>query len=117
MIITSAKPFEEILAILEDEDDICFLEGQINSRFIDMLDEIVGKRLWQDAKSRFQEEAQERTGITPSYEVVRESGPDHDKSFEVGVYIGKELIAKGSGRSKFGSLISSSFFCQFLLPL
>ena len=61
---------------------------------------MIKTRSWQDAKSRFQEEAQERTGITPNYEVVKETGPDHDKNFEVGVYIGPELVAKGDGRSK-----------------
>ena len=64
------------------------------------LDEIVGQRLWQDAKSKFQEEAQERLGITPNYEVIKETGPDHDKNFEVGVYTGSDLIASGVGRSK-----------------
>ena len=64
------------------------------------LDEIVGQRLWQDAKSKFQEEAQERLGITPNYEVIKETGPDHDKNFEVGVYTGSDLIASGTGRSK-----------------
>ena len=48
----------------------------------------------------FQERAQEITGITPSYEVVKEWGPDHDKHFVVGVYVGKELVAQGEGPSK-----------------
>jgi ribonuclease-3 len=64
------------------------------------LDHVIAGRLWQDAKSRFQEEAQERTGITPNYVVLKETGPDHDKNFEVGVYIGSELAGKGVGRSK-----------------
>ena len=53
-----------------------------------------------DYKSRFQEEAQDRAGITPNYEVLKEWGPDHAKQFEVGVYLGKELVASGSGPSK-----------------
>jgi ribonuclease III len=64
------------------------------------LDDIVGKRLWQDAKSRLQEEAQERMGITPVYRVTKESGPDHAKRFTVGVYIGDDMIADGEGDSK-----------------
>ena len=60
----------------------------------------MGKRTWQDAKSRFQEEAQERTSITPNYVVLKETGPDHDKRFEVGVYVGDELVASGIGASK-----------------
>lgn len=62
--------------------------------------EILEKKLYKDAKSLFQEEAQERVGITPSYEVIKEWGPDHDKHFIVGVYLEKELIAEGEGASK-----------------
>ncbi len=63
-------------------------------------DEVVSKKLYKDPKSLFQEEAQERASTTPSYEVVREWGPDHDKHFVVGVYLGKELVAEGEGPSK-----------------
>jgi len=63
-------------------------------------DEVVGKGLWQDSKSLFQEKAQEVRGITPSYKVLEETGPDHDKQFKIGVYLGSQLIAEGVGRSK-----------------
>lgn len=56
--------------------------------------------LWMDPKSRFQESAQENVGITPTYKIMKEDGPDHDKHFVVGVYLGKEKIAEGSGTSK-----------------
>lgn len=64
------------------------------------LSEVLEKKLYQDPKSLFQEEAQERVGITPTYEVIREWGPDHDKHFVVGVYLGEELVAEGEGASK-----------------
>lgn len=64
------------------------------------IPEILEKKLYKDAKSLFQEEAQERVGITPNYEVVKEWGPDHDKHFIVGVYLEKELVAEGEGASK-----------------
>ncbi len=63
-------------------------------------DEIVNKKLWRDAKSLVQEKAQEYLSTTPSYKVVSESGPDHDKHFTVGIYFGVELVAKGTGKSK-----------------
>lgn len=63
-------------------------------------DEVVEKGLWQDAKSRLQEIAQEKIGITPSYDVISQTGPDHDKRFVVGAYLGGERIASGEGRSK-----------------
>ena len=64
------------------------------------LPNIIEKKLYLDAKSRFQEEAQERSGLTPSYRVLEETGPDHDKKFVVGAYIGEDLAAKGEGLSK-----------------
>jgi ribonuclease-3 len=64
------------------------------------LDEIIRKGLYKDAKSRFQEEAQEREGITPFYKVIKEWGPDHAKMFRVGVFLGSNLIAEGEGSSK-----------------
>ena len=64
------------------------------------LDKIVAEKLYKDPKSLFQEEAQERVGITPAYDVIREWGPDHDKHFIVGAYLNKELVAEGEGHSK-----------------
>ncbi|MFC1622728.1 putative dsRNA-binding protein [Patescibacteria group bacterium] len=64
------------------------------------LPNILDKELYIDAKSRFQEEAQERVGITPSYNVISEAGPDHNKNFVIGVYLEEELVAKGEGTSK-----------------
>ena len=64
------------------------------------LDDILENRLWQDAKSTFQEKAQEHVSITPSYQVLREDGPDHDKHFTVGVFLGDEQAGTGGGNSK-----------------
>jgi len=63
-------------------------------------DEIVEKKLWRDPKSLVQEKAQEHEEVTPSYKVLKETGPDHDKHFTVGIYFGKKLIAEGKGKSK-----------------
>lgn len=64
------------------------------------IDEIVEKKLWLDAKSRFQERAQEETGLTPSYKTLKEVGPDHNKIFTLGVFIGDTQVALGNGLSK-----------------
>lgn len=63
-------------------------------------DDIVKNGSWIDSKSKFQEVAQEKTGITPSYKTVKETGPDHDKHFTVAVCLGEKEIAEGSGKSK-----------------
>lgn len=64
------------------------------------LDEILSKQLYKDPKSRFQEVSQEKVGITPNYKVLDESGPDHDKKFVIGLYLGKEKVSEGIGTSK-----------------
>lgn len=64
------------------------------------LKEIIEKELYLDPKSRFQELAQEKFTITPSYKVLSESGPDHKKHFIVGVFLGEKLITQGEGYSK-----------------
>ena len=64
------------------------------------VDDIIKKEAYKDAKSKYQEIAQEKFGITPTYEVIDSWGLDHDKTFKVGVYLGKDLKAVGEGRSK-----------------
>jgi len=64
------------------------------------LPRILNEQLYIDPKSRFQETAQEKLGVTPTYKVLSETGPDHAKIFEVGVYVNKDLVATGTGSSK-----------------
>lgn len=61
---------------------------------------VVEEELWIDAKSKFQEKAQDEVGITPSYKTLKEEGPDHDKKFTVGVFLGDIMVAEGEGESK-----------------
>ena len=72
----------------------------IEKHLIKELPHIIEAGLFKDAKSRFQEEAQERVGITPIYKVLEEWGPDHAKQFIIGVFLGENLVAKGEGSSK-----------------
>lgn len=63
-------------------------------------DEILKNFKFKDAKSLFQEWAQEQFSITPLYKTLDSWGPDHDKHFLVGLYLGDELISKAEGSSK-----------------
>jgi ribonuclease-3 len=72
----------------------------IENYFLCKMDDVLSNKLYQDAKSKFQEEAQERVGITPCYKVIKEWGPDHDKHFLIGVFLGEEKVAEGEGISK-----------------
>ncbi len=62
--------------------------------------QIMEEEAFIDAKSKFQEIAQEKEKITPRYEILKEWGPDHAKSFIAGVFLNHKMIAKGEGRSK-----------------
>lgn len=64
------------------------------------IEEIIRKKLWIDAKSLFQEKAQEVVGLTPAYKTLKETGPDHSKEFSVGVFLGDKQVAVGQGLSK-----------------
>jgi len=72
----------------------------IEKNIFPLTEDIVEKGLWQDAKSRLQEVAQEKLSITPHYKVVKEDGPDHDRHFTVAVFFGDEEVIDGNGRSK-----------------
>ncbi len=77
------------------------LAEQFVTRFvITKLPEVLELGLWIDAKSRFQEAAQEITGVTPTYKVLSEDGPDHAKNFVVGIFLDREQVAAGTGTSK-----------------
>jgi ribonuclease-3 len=74
--------------------------GFIEAHIVSRLEGILADGSWMDPKSKFQELAQEREGFTPHYKVMEEMGPDHDKVFVVGVYVGDRLCGKGQGSSK-----------------
>jgi len=95
-----ANTFEAFMGAAYLDSGYKECEKLIKKHLITKLPEIIEKGLFKDNKSRFQEEAQEKMGVTPTYKVLREQGPDHAKSFVVGVYLDKELIAEGKGSSK-----------------
>ncbi len=76
------------------------VSGFIDRFVLSRLAHILEHKLYVDPKSRFQEASQETAGVTPNYKVLSEVGPDHSKEFEVGVFLGSELVAVGKGSSK-----------------
>ena len=72
----------------------------IDKTLFNKIDTIVAKKLWRDPKSLVQEKSQEYLNVTPSYKVMNEAGPDHDKHFTIGIYFGDSLVAEGKGKSK-----------------
>lgn len=98
--IILANAFEALIGALYLDQGYIPARDFIAAQLFHKTDDVVAKRLWQDPKSRFQELVQEHQGVTPTYEVVGQSGPDHDRRFTVGAFIAREKIATGEGRSK-----------------
>lgn len=95
-----ANTFEAVTGAIYLDQGYAAAKVFIEKNIFVFADKMIARGNLVDAKSMFQEKAQEKTGTTPSYKLVRDSGPDHDKSFTVGVLIGKEQIAVGEGKSK-----------------
>ncbi len=95
-----ANAMEAIIGALYLDQGYDAAKEFIGKNVLSHLPEVFEQGLHTDAKSHFQELAQEKTGITPGYRVLKEWGPDHDRHFIAGVYIGDELIAEGEGASK-----------------
>ncbi len=95
-----ANTFEALIGAAYLDSGYKNCEKFIKKYLLVKLPHIIETGLFKDAKSRFQEEAQERVEMTPVYRVLGEKGPDHTKQFTIGVFLGKELISKGEGFSK-----------------
>jgi len=98
--IILANAFEALVGAIYLDQGYLSADMFLKKFLLGKTEEIVQKELWRDAKSFFQEEAQDHVSITPGYKVIKELGPDHDKQFVVGVYLDKELVAEGAGKSK-----------------
>lgn len=95
-----ADAFEAIIGAVYLDQGYAAAEAFIARNLYSKIDDVIARRAYQDAKSRFQELAQEKRGITPVYETLDQVGPDHDKRFTVGVFMGEKEIARGEGQSK-----------------
>jgi len=95
-----ANCYEAIIGALYLEKGYKAAEKFIKDTLIPTFDEILDKGLWVDPKSRLQEVVQSKDGVTPIYRVLSEEGPDHDKTFIVGVYVASTQKGQGTGASK-----------------
>jgi len=95
-----ANTFEAVVGALYLDQGYKAAKQFIGRVLLAQLDQILITAHEYNPKGYFQEEAQRRLGITPTYEVLEESGPDHTKHFVIGAYLNTELVAKGEGASK-----------------
>lgn len=95
-----ANAFEAVIGAIYLErgydDAAAFIHKYITSK----LDTILESGSWRDPKSHLQEVSQRLDNHTPVYRVIEEVGPDHDKVFTLGAYVGDKLMGKGTGPSK-----------------
>ena len=95
-----ANTFESVVGALYLDQGYEAAKDFISKSLLPTFDEILETGSWMDAKSHLQERAQAVDSATPVYKVIEEAGPDHDKMFTVGVYVGEKLMGKGQGPSK-----------------
>ena len=92
--------FEAVIGAIYLDQGLGEVKNLVEPLIAPKLADIREKSLHIDAKSEFQVWSQAKYNITPHYEVVGESGPDHAKTFTVQVMIGEDLWGTGSGTSK-----------------
>ena len=95
-----ANTFESVTGAIYLDKGYDAAKAFISEHILSTLAGILKSGSWMDAKSRLQETAQSVDGETPSYKVMAEDGPDHDKMFTIGVFISGELRGQGTGHSK-----------------
>ncbi len=95
-----ADAYEAFVGALYLDQGYDSVKSFISRTLLIRTEDIIKQGLYKDAKSFTQEKAQEIYSVTPSYKVLSEEGPDHDKRFTVGIYFADELVAAGEGRSK-----------------
>lgn len=95
-----ANTFEAVLGALYLDQGMCECEVLLKRILFPRIDHIVKHHLDIDAKTRFQEISQEQHRLTPTYQLLSEIGPDHNKEFTMGVYIGDTEYGRGQGSSK-----------------
>ncbi|MBX5451679.1 ribonuclease III [Thermogemmatispora sp.] len=95
-----ASAFEAVLGAIYLDQGLEAVRRVIIPRVEPLAHTIVEKRLFKDSKSLLQELAQAREGITPSYRLVSQEGPSHNREFTVEVLLGERVIGRGQGRNK-----------------
>lgn len=103
-----ANAFEAIIGAIYLDKGYEAADAFVARAVLPELPRILEEGTYQDPKSKFQELAQEKFGVTPTYKVLDESGPDHARKFKVGLYLKKDLIATGEGSSKHEAQVAAA---------
>ena len=98
--VIMADCFEALIGAIYIDQGYETAKAFIYKHIIVKIDEIIEEGLWRDPKSYLQEMTQRLDGVTPAYRTLKQDGPDHDRRFEIGLYVDGELVATGAGHSK-----------------
>ena len=95
-----ANAFEAVIGAIYLEKGYDAAAAFIHTNITSKIEGILESGSWRDPKSHLQEVSQRVDNQTPVYRVLEEVGPDHDKVFTLGVFVGDKLMGKGTGPSK-----------------
>lgn len=98
--VIMADCFEAVIGAIYLDQGYDAAKAFIAKHILVKIDEIIESDSWRDAKSYFQELTQKDFTETPTYRTLKEEGPDHNKTFTVAVYVGKNIFGTGTGHSK-----------------
>jgi len=103
-----ANCYEAVIGALYLDKGYDAAKDYIQKTLLPSLEDILHSGSWVDPKSQLQETAQSKEGFTPVYKVLSEEGPDHDKTFIVGVYVDNKLRGEGTGSSKQAAQVAAA---------
>ncbi len=95
-----ADCFEAVIGAIYLDQGYAVAKNFVNKHILSKINQVIEEGSWRDPKSYLQELSQHIDTSTPVYQLIDESGPDHDKTFTVGVYVSRQLKGYGTGHSK-----------------
>jgi ribonuclease-3 len=95
-----ANTLEAVIGAIYLDQGITVAKKFIKTNFDELIRQITRRGELKDTKSLLQEKTQAGKSLTPVYRTLKQVGPDHNKTFTIGVYLGKKILAKGKGKSK-----------------
>lgn len=106
--IILANAFEALIGAIYLDQGYLITQNFIKKNLLVELPHILKYKLYLDPKSKLQELTQEAFNITPTYQLLKEWGPDHAKNFIIAVFLNDFKIGEGKGSSKHEAQIAAA---------
>jgi ribonuclease III len=95
-----ANTYEALLGAMYLDQGLEVCEKFVKKTAMKKLKRVISQELFIDPKTKVQELIQAKYKLTPTYILLKEDGPDHDKTFTVGIKVGNKVMTEGNGLSK-----------------